>query len=87
MTEKTVATQLNSYINKEAFSSVNLSAYRRLHSTETALLKIRNDIAASVDSSNAIALTLLDLSAAFNTIDHNILFDYLRDWFGIDALC
>ena len=83
--EKAVANQLNSYINKEGLSNFNLSAYKRLHSTETALLKIQNDIAASMDSGKAVALKLLDLSAAFDTIDHNILFNCLSDWFGVDG--
>ena len=83
--EKVVAKQLNNYINSEGFSNVNQSVYRRLHSTESALLKIQNDIAASMDSGKAVALTLLDLSAAFDTIDHDILFNSLRDWFGVDG--
>ena len=83
--EKVVAKQLNNYIDSEGLSNVNQSAYRRLHSTESALLKIHNDIAALMDSGKAVALTLLDLSAAFNTIDHDILFNFLRDWFGVDG--
>ena len=79
--------QLNTYISREGFSHVNQSAYRRLHSTETALLKIQNDIAASMDSGKAVALILPDLSTPFDIIDHNILFDCLRDWFGLMALC
>ena len=58
--EKAVADQLNSYINKEVLSNFYQSAYKRWHSTETALLKIQNDIAASMDSGKAVALTLLD---------------------------
>ena len=85
--EKAVANQLTSYINKEGLCNFNQSAYKRLHSTETAILKIQNDIAASMDSDKAVSLTLLDLSAAFDNIDHNILFNCLRDWFGVDALC
>ena len=80
-----MAKQLNSYIDSEGFSNANQSTYRRLHSTETALLKIQNDIAASIDSGKAVALTLLDLSAAFNTINHNILFNCLSDWFRVDG--
>ena len=83
--EKVVAKQLNNYIDSEGLSNVNQSTYRRLHSTESALLKIQNDIAASMDSGKAVALTLLDLSAAFDTIDHDILFNSLRDWFGVDG--
>ena len=71
------------YIDSEGLSNANQSAYRRLYSTESALLKIQNDIAASMDSEKAVALTLLVLSVAFNTIDHDILFNSLRDWFGV----
>ena len=67
LVEKAVAKQLNCYINKEGLSNLNQSAYKILHSTETAL-KIQNNIAASMDSGKAVALTLLDLSAAFDTI-------------------
>ena len=83
--ENVVTKQLNSYMNSEGFSNVNQSTYRRLHSTETAPMKIQNDIAASMDSGKAVALTLLDLSPAFDTIDHNILFHCLKDWFGVDG--
>ena len=81
--EKVVAKQLNNYIDSEGLSNVDQSTYRRLHSIESALLKIQKDIAASMDSGKAIALTLLDLSAAFDTIDHDIVFNSLRDWFGV----
>ena len=83
--EKVVAKQLNNYIDNEGLSNVNQSTYRRLHSTESALLKIQNDIAALMDTGKAVALTLLHLSAAFDSIDHDILFNSLRDWFGVDG--
>ena len=59
------------------------SAYMKFHSTETALLNILNDILASVDAGEVTALTLLDLSAAFNTTDHTILLRRLDDWFRV----
>ena len=78
-----MAKQLNEFISHEGLLNVNQSAYKSSHSTETALLKIQNDIAFSMDSGKAVALTLLDLSAAFDTIDHSLLYDCLHDWFGL----
>ena len=50
-----------------------LSAYRERHSTETALLKVQSDILTALDSGSGAVLLMLDLSAAFDTIDHGIL--------------
>ena len=58
-------------------------AYRKFHSIETTILKIHNDILLSTDAGKVTALTLLDLSAAFNIIDHTILLRRLDDWFGV----
>ena len=80
-----MAKQLNEFISHEGLLNVNQSAYKSSHSTETALLKIQNDIALSVDSGKAVALTLLDLSVAFDMIDHSLLYDCLHDWFGLDG--
>ena len=49
------------------------SAYRKNHSTETAHLKVKNDVLMKMNSQHAVLLILLDLSAAFDTVDHNIL--------------
>ena len=50
------------------------SAYREHHSIETALLKVKNDILMNMYTGHVTLLVLLDLSAAFDTVDHNILF-------------
>ena len=62
------------------------SAYRKFHSSETALLYVQNDILASLDAGHSTALLLLDLSAAFDTIDHSILIHRLQHWFGISSI-
>ncbi len=49
------------------------SAYKMYHSKETTLLRVHNDILMQLDKTNAVVLVLLDLSAAFDTIDHEIL--------------
>ena len=81
--EKVVVNQLNTHINSSNTSNQYQSAYRKFHSTETALLKIHSDILASMDAGKVIALTLLDLSAALDTIDHTILLSRFDDWFGV----
>ena len=62
------------------------SAYREHHSTESALLRIVNDILRSCDEGNITILTLLDLSAAFDTIDHLILLKRLSLTSGISGI-
>ena len=59
------------------------SAYKAHHSTETALLRVYNDVMFNIDRCNGILLVLLDLSAAFDIIDHQIIFHILEHSFGI----
>ena len=53
------------------------------HSTETALLKMCNDVLLELDNGRAVCLGMLDLSAAFDTVDHGLLLRRLRDTFNI----
>ena len=77
--EKIVANKLQAHIKINHLSNPLQSAYRKHHSTESALLKVHNDIIISMDKGEVTALILLDLSATFDTIDHATLTDILSD--------
>jgi len=81
--EKGVSCRLNVHLNCNHLSNVFHSAYKLFHSRETALRNVHNDIALNLDIRKVIALTLLDLSAAFDNIDYSVLLDRLPDWYGI----
>ena len=81
--EKLVLKQLLSHCSENAPLLSNQSAYRKYHSTETCPLKVQNDILLSMDRQEVTLLVLLDLSAAFDTIDHNLLLDLLQSDFGV----
>ena len=59
------------------------SAYKPGHSTATALVKVQNDILNSIDQHRIVILVMLDLSAAFDTIDHDILVSRMENTLGI----
>ena len=75
-------TSIQSHLSSNSLSSSFQSAYRILHSTETTLLKIHNDLILAMDRGEVFSLILLDLSAAFDTVDHSILLTRLQNWFG-----
>ena len=62
------------------------SSYRRFHSTETALLKVTNDILMKMNSQDVTLLVMLDLSAAFDTVNHGILISRLHEEMGVSGL-
>ena len=83
--EKVVLKQLLAYLNTNDLMSHSQSAYRPAHSTETTLVKVTNDLLKSLDEGNVSVLTLLDLSAAFDTIDHVTLLRRLNIHYGISG--
>ena len=79
--EKLVLSQVSSYLNSHNLYNTCQSAYRPGHSTETALLKVVNDLFLSLNKGNISVLALLDFSSAFDTIDHtNIMHRLHTDW-------
>lgn len=83
--EKVVLEQLLSHLTDNNLCNVFQSAYRSGHSCETTLLRVVNDLLLAMDSDKLSVLLLLDLSAAFDTVDHDILLSRLRCSFGIHS--
>ncbi len=84
--ENIVFNPLNNYLNSNGYLDNFQSGFRVHHSTETALIKIINDICFNSDSGKISVLVLLDLSAAFDTVDHNILLERLENWVGLSGM-
>ena len=82
--ETIVLQQVILYLNCHDFLCPSQSAYRSGHSTERALLKVANDMLA-LDEGDVSILTLLDLSAAFDTTDHNILLQRLQTFMAFQV--
>ena len=78
-----VAKQISTHVDENALRDPFQFAYRRGHSTETALFRIKNYIAAALDRKCTTILVMLDLSCAFDTVDHELLMTRLEDSFGI----
>ena len=83
LVERVVAVQLINHIEGHNLMEVHQSAYHAYHSTETALLKVKTDVIRALEDQEVACLILLDLSTAFDTIDHNILLRRLETWFAV----
>ena len=79
-TNRAVFLQIDNHMKKHDLYPSLQSAYRNNHCTETALLKVTNNILMEMNSQHAVLLVLLDLSAAFDTVDHSVLLHRLV-WF------
>ena len=83
LVERIVCVHLANHLDKNGLYEVFQSAYRQLHSTEIALLRVQNDILQAVDNRGGAILVLLDISAAFDTIAHEKLERTLDTYCGI----
>ncbi len=83
--EKVASSQLYSFLEKNGNCEDFQSGFRPYHSTETALIRVTNDLLLSSDRGCISLLVLMDLSAVFDTIDHNILLNRFENSFGISG--
>jgi len=92
--ERLVARQFVAYLNATRLLPTTQSGFRPGHSTETAITRVLSDLLDAVDRDNTAILVLLDLSAAFDTVDHGILLkrlqvtfvDSVSSWMSSDRL-
>ena len=84
--EKIVDSQLDTYLTKHQLYAKMQSTYRIHHSTETALLRVVNDVMRGIDDQQECVLVLLDLSSAYDTIDHDILLARLCNRYGLSGV-
>ena len=77
--EKGVVRQLVRYMNQQGIHDPLQSAYKNGHGVETALMKVKSDIDHALDQGDGVLLVLLDLSAAFDTIDHKRIISRLYE--------
>ena len=82
-TEKIVASRLDTHLKDGDLYQLFQSAYRAGHSTEMALTRVHNDILRDIDNGQCVILILLDLSSAFDTVDHSILLNRLEHRFAV----
>ena len=81
--ERLVSRQLVDFLERTLLLPSLQSAYRKNHSTETAVLKVITDVLRAADRGEVTLLCLLDLSAAFDTVDHDIPLARLQMSFGV----
>ena len=83
--EKTVLNQLQSFLSSNQILETFQSGFKPLHSTESALLRVSNDILLATDAGDSVILILLDLTSAFDTVDHKTLLSRLEYFVGIQG--
>lgn len=85
LVERACLSQIMPYVENNHLLPDYQSAYRKGFSTETALVKLQNDVLCNMEKQRVTALVCVDLSAAFDTVNHDILLDVLENKFGLSS--
>ena len=85
MVERVVVSRFDEHVETQHLLPDRQSAYRATYSTETAVIAVYDSIVRTIDTGDVCALVLLDLSSAFDTVDHETLMHVLRRRFGIEG--
>ena len=81
--EKIIASRQHSHMTNNNLHEELLSSFRKFHSTETALTCVHDDISRAIDDNKSVLPIMLDLSAAFDTVDHDVLLERLKSGLGV----
>jgi len=81
--ERVVQGRLQEFLDSNNLMPETQSAYRQYHSTERAVTKVYNDLLLAADQGDVSALCLLNLTSAFDTVDHDLLMLRLECQFGL----
>ena len=83
--ERVVASRFDEHVETQHLLPDRQSAYRATYSTKTAVIAVHDSIVRTIDSGDVCALVLLDLSSAFDTVDHETLMHVLPQRFGVEG--
>ena len=81
--EKVVQNLLTDHFNRKSLIQTYQNAYRKFYSSETTILDLCDNILINMENIENTAIVALDLSAAFDTVNHKILIKVLENYFGI----
>ena len=81
--EKVTLTQFTKHCEENKLLPAYQSAYRKNHSCEASLVKLVDDLLWAKEEQLVTAGVILDLSAAFDTVDHDLLLEVLEKRFGV----
>src|SRR6218665_2224432 len=85
LTQRIVLARLNNYLSSNSLLNLHQSGFTKHHSTGTLLVSLYKKVVSAVSHQQVSCLCLLDISAAFDTIDHSIFLQRLSSWFGVSG--